>query len=71
MFSSFFLMITAQSVSDVLCDICWQYSVLQIFETLVDSPVNCCCPLSDFLIACGTQDSTIHCVDLRAPRFDH
>ena len=44
---------------------------LQVFETSVDSPVNCCCYVNDFLVACGTQNSAVHCVDLRVPRFVH
>ena len=42
-----------------------------MFETLVGSPVNCCCYVNDSVVACGTQDSTLHCVDLRVPRFAH
>jgi len=45
--------------------------LVQVFETLIGSPVNCCCYVSECLVACGTQDSTVHCIDLRSPRFLH
>lgn len=43
------------------------HSRKKVFETSVGSPVNCCCYVNDSVVACGTQDSTLHCIDLRVP----
>ena len=40
----------------------------RVFDVKFSSAVNCCCFISDTLVACGTDESSISMIDLRNTR---